>query len=161
MLVDGAGPDTDYHSGKGKGYEAHGARHGHGVPLGDGLQLGTLAVLHLHQAFLCCADGCDKDQTIECGDEVQGCAPRDDPVAGALVAVTQLGWDDHDHLLPRVRAPQASVPAPDDLARPQGEADRLPVLVGVEHLAVRQEALVGDQHRVAIPALLRGHAVQR
>ena len=33
-------------------------------------------------------------------------------------------------------------------------------LVGVEHLAVGQEALVGDQHRVAVPALLAGQAAQ-
>ena len=87
---------------------------------------------------------CSPDQTIERGDEVQGGAPRDDPVAGALVAVAQVGGDDHNHLFPRTRPHQAPVPAPDDLARPQGKADWLPVLVGVERLSVRQEALVGD-----------------
>ena len=46
---------------------------------------------------------CSPDQTIERGDEVQGGAPGDDSVAGALVAVAQVGGDDHDHLLPRTR----------------------------------------------------------
>ena len=103
---------------------------------------------------------CSPDETIERGDEVQCGAPGYDPAPRALLPVAELWGDDHDHLLPRTRAPQAPVPASDNLACTQGEADRLPGLVGVKHLAIRQEALVGDQHGVAVLALLRGHAVQ-
>ena len=42
----------------------------------------------------------------------------------------------------------------DHPARPQGEADGVPALVTVEHTPVRQEAFVGDQHRVAVTRLL-------
>ena len=57
MLVDGAGPD--------KGYEAHGARHCHGVPFGDGLQLRALAVLPHRALCFATPTTTNQEQCIE------------------------------------------------------------------------------------------------